>query len=84
MRAGAMWLLHLLTVRALGQSWREQMIVRPPRACPPLGMSPFWIWHFLPLSGSFTSLTAGTFRFLPQTHTLHGGTAEFCSTLIVF
>src|SRR5215467_3575722 len=44
-RAGLVRLLHFVAMRALAQGRLGQMIVGPPGACPPLGMSPFWIWH---------------------------------------
>jgi hypothetical protein len=42
-----MRLLHLVAVGTRGQSWGKQPVVRAPRAGAPLGMSSFWIWHYL-------------------------------------
>jgi len=45
-RANAMGQLGLMAVGAIGHSGARQMIMRPPRGGPPLGMSSFGIWHF--------------------------------------
>jgi hypothetical protein len=86
MRASAMRLLHLMTVRALGQSWGEKMIVRSPRARAPLGMSSFWIRH---IPTSFLTFFFPYFLvsllcyFNLKTHTSRGVNAEFLLFLIV-
>ena len=45
MRAGAMGLLHFVAIRAFGEGWTDQMIMRTPVAGAPLGMPSFWIGH---------------------------------------
>jgi hypothetical protein len=45
MWASLVRLLHFVAIRAFAQRRLGQMIVRPARAGPPLGMSPFRIWH---------------------------------------
>jgi hypothetical protein len=64
MRAGPMRLFHLVTVRALCQRRRSQVVVRPSCAGPSLRMSPFWIWHFLP------PFSVPLFPLLPLRHLL--------------
>jgi hypothetical protein len=45
MRASPMGLLHFMAMRAFGERWCDQMIMRPPVARASFGMSPFWIGH---------------------------------------
>jgi hypothetical protein len=45
MWASLVRLLHFVAIGAFAERWLRQMIVRPTRARPPLGMSPFRIWH---------------------------------------
>src|SRR5262249_44408005 len=44
-RASLVRLLHFMTMGAFAQGRLGQMIMGPPGAGPPLGMSSFWIWH---------------------------------------
>jgi hypothetical protein len=79
-RTSPMRLLHLMAVRALGQRWREKMVVRASRARAPLGMSPLGIWH---LPTSFFFLISLLRCFVPETHTSRGEIADFSLSLIV-
>jgi hypothetical protein len=40
-----MGLLHFMAIRAFGEGWRGQMIMRPPVILASFRMPPFWIGH---------------------------------------
>jgi predicted DNA-binding transcriptional regulator AlpA len=42
-----MWKPLLMTIRAFGQGPSSQVIVSAPPVAAGLGMSTFWIWHFM-------------------------------------
>ena len=49
LRAGAVRHLALVAVGALGKGVAFQCVVSAPDAGAPFGVSPFWIWHWIPL-----------------------------------
>src|SRR5277367_2134193 len=50
LRAGPMWQLALVAVRTFGKRPARQKIMGATTAGARFGVSPFWIWHLLPLS----------------------------------